>query len=315
MNQANRVELNVAVSRRERARARIAELHNQGLFPENIVNQNNRLIVNLCVEERWAVDGNDQDTNQFVTNSGNSLLKIEKVMNLLDHSLHFNHRWSANVTYIDLIKVVSKGVVLRLRYEIDGRVLTVKWLIVDTQDGEDKVYVSIAKNSIQILHWEEHFLNTKALSGGALFRHQKYFLLDSEGSPLDDYIINDLDGDRVEVTIEDNQEEIGIYLPNDFLGVFVQDRYKLPVEGDDKQGLIGFKEIMELIKNELLTVQDHIEVLKKYGLISEGLRLELESCQDENTDNEETIEKLEELKSQVQLAISTNGLGNIANKM
>jgi Zn-dependent M16 (insulinase) family peptidase len=103
----------------------------------------------------------------------------------------------------------------------------------------------------------------------------KYFMFDGEGSMLEDYSYTELDNDRVEADLD--SKKLNLKIVDNFAGVFVQDRFTLPLDGDDAMGVIRFEEVIDLIKNELKNVPDKLAVLKRYNLKNHEIRVEMES--------------------------------------
>ena len=302
---------------------KIQGIVSQNLIPEGVITseQDKQLIINTCKEERWEVRGDGESATvptEFleidVTTTAKSQKKIDKLTGLLSSHLDFECGWSSLVTYIDLVKQVGGGKEVRLRYEIANRKMTVKWFVVEKGVGpEEIVYVIIAEDD-DIDMWEDAFMNIESTNRQVFIRHQKYFLLDEDGEQMVDYRVNDTDDDRIEVSIEDSDGNINVRRPESFIGLFVQDRYRLPLRNFDVDGLLGLREVIRIVHDELIHADDVIKVLKKYSLVGEGLRLELESYDSNTSERAKDAMRLTNKKKQILHVIENNGLSAILSK-
>ena len=318
MDRPHNIETSKEVTKKQLAQERITKLNEMHMFPEGFIDQNNGIIANLCDENRWFIrDENENLPTELSTAEINSTdlssKRIDNMIALMDESLDFQHAWTVLVTYVDLIKKINSNTEVRIRYEIVENTLNVKWFVIDKTNGSEFVYVLIAENDDQIMFWEDYFIDIPAENSKVVVKHQKYFLLDSDGNGISDYEINELDGKRLEINLLEGPRDLAIYHPNDFLGVFVQDRFKLPLSEHNQDGVLGFEEIIDLVHNELLSQDDKISVFSKFGLVNEGIRLELETYTDE--DQEDADEnKLNILKSRIEHAIESNGLSELVTR-
>jgi hypothetical protein len=194
---------------------------------------------------------------------------------MLDDNITLKHSWSRLVTYVDLVKNINESLQIRLRYELYGNEIFVKWIVVDNSQVEDKVYVLIAESDNDVSFWENKFLEVMAIKKSISIKVFKSFLLDSEGQLLEDYSYTELDDNRLETDLDSKRHKLNI--TSDFVGVYVQDRFSLPLVDLDEKGLLDFPQVMDLIKNELRNIPDKLAVLKRFNLRNDEIRVELES--------------------------------------
>lgn len=263
---------------------RLTNLEQKGAFPRQLEKIREDLIINYCQEQRWLINPSSEEIHDElrrteIFSSTQSLGRIDEVTKLLDPILAFDHTWSHMVTYLDLVKIFENSVQVRLRYEFTGSSLTVKWIVVDNSRGEDKVFVLIAENEQIVKEWEGKFLSLQAEQKKVSIKVFKYFLVGPEGGMMPDYSYNELDEDRVEIEID--SKRMGLKTIDDFAGVFVQDRFSLPLAGADMDGVLDFPQIIDLTKNELRSRHDRLAVLSKYNLNHDEIRIELETHFDE----------------------------------
>lgn len=259
---------------------RLHNLEQRGVFPRQLENIKEDLIINYCKEQRWLINFSSEAIHDGlrrteISSSTQSLARIDEVTKLLDQILAFEHTWSRMVTYLDLVKIFENSVQIRLRYEFTGNELTVKWIVVDNSRGEDKVFVLIAENEQTVREWEGKFLMLNASHKKVSIKVFKYFLINPDGLMMPDYSYNEIDNDRVEIDIDSTR--IGFKTTENFAGVFVQDRFSLPLAGVDREGLLDFPQIIDLIKNELHTSLNRLLILNNYNLKHEEIRIELET--------------------------------------
>ncbi len=264
---------------------RLTRLEQQGAFPRRLESIKKDLIINSCKEERWLINfASDEIPDDLrkteISSSTQSLARIDEVAKLLDPILTFDHTWSRMITYLDLVKIFESSLQVRLRYEFTGNGLTVKWIIVDSRNGEDNVFVLIAENEQMVVEWENFFLQLDEFEKKVSIKVFKYFLVGPEGGMMPDYSYNELDDNRLEIDID--SKRLGLKTINDFAGVFVQDRFSIPLAGVDVDGVVDFPQIMDLTKNELRSKTDRLAVLSKYNLKHDEIRIEWESHFDEN---------------------------------
>jgi len=162
-----------------------------------------------------------------------------------------------------------------LRYELLENNVVVKWIVVDSSNPEESVYILIAHSEEISNSWEQSFLQIDSTNNSVSIKVFKYFMFDGDGMMLEDYLYTELDNDRLEADL--NSKKLNLKITDNFAGVFVQDRFTLPLEGDDTMGVIHFEEVIDLIKNELKNVPDKLAVLKRFNLKNHEIRVELES--------------------------------------
>ena len=265
---------------RSMVRESVQKLDQLKMFPERETQDSESMIINLCKEERWAIN---PDTNSIISGFFNkelvsttqSLGRIDAVVTMLDDNITLKHSWSRLVTYVDLVKNINESLQIRLRYELYGNEIFVKWIVVDNSQVEDKVYVLIAESDNDVSFWENKFLEVMAIKKSISIKVFKSFLLDSEGQLLEDYSYTELDDNRLETDLDSKRHKLNI--TSDFVGVYVQDRFSLPLVDLDEKGLLDFPQVMDLIKNELRNVPDKLAVLKRFNLRNDEIRVELES--------------------------------------
>ncbi len=265
---------------RSMVRESVQKLDQLKMFPVRETQDSESMIINLCKEERWAIN---HDTNSIISRFFNkelvsttqSLGRIDAVVTMLDDNITLKHSWSRLVTYVDLVKNINESLQIRLRYELYGNEIFVKWIVVDNSQVEDKVYVLIAESDNDVSFWENKFLEVMAIKKSISIKVFKSFLLDSEGQLLEDYSYTELDDNRLETDLDSKRHKLNI--TSDFVGVYVQDRFSLPLVDLDEKGLLDFPQVMDLIKNELRNVPDKLAVLKRFNLRNDEIRVELES--------------------------------------
>lgn len=264
---------------------RLSDLENGEAFPRKLENVRENLIINICKEQRWSINpASDNVPSEFqskeLLTSTQSLGRIDEVTRILDKVMNLSHSWSRMVTYIDLVKVLESSVQIRLRYEFTANQLTVKWIVVDTASVEDKVFVLIAENDEVIEQWEQKFLELPQFEKKISIKVFKHFLVGPEGDMMTDYTYTELDNDRLEGDLD--SKRLSFKITKNFAGVFVQDRFSLPVVGEDADGLLDFVQVIDLIKNELKVKPDKLAVLSQFNLHNEEIRVELETHVEES---------------------------------
>lgn len=286
-------------------RERVEKLGQLNIFPEESVTDTEGMIINLCKEQRWIVNPNsDEIPNSFfnrdIVSSTQSLGRIDTITHILDQKLKIDHRWSRLVTYIDLVKQLNNSLQVRLRYELLDNNIVVKWIVVDTSSLEESVYILIAQSEAVSYAWERYFLQIDSINDSVSVKVFKYFMFDGEGVMLEDYSYTELDDDRQEADL--NSKKLNLKIVDNFAGVFVQDRFTLPLEGDDPIGVIHFEEVIDLIRNELKNVPDKLAVLRKFNLRNHEIRVEIEShvgVESESPKLTQIVSNLEEMIEQV----------------
>lgn len=264
---------------------RLSHLERQGAFPRELKDVEENLIVNFCKENRWLINPASENIpkeliSKNIITSTQSLGRIDSVISRLDQLITFGHSWSRMITYIDLVKVMANSVQIRLRYELTGSELIVKWIVIDSESPEDQVFVLIADNNTTVEQWEKIFLSMPVVKSKVSVKVFKYFLIDPEGSMINDYAYTELDDDRLEGDLD--SKRFGFKIIENFLGLFVQDRFSLPLSGSDTKGILDFPQVMDLIKNELKTKTDKLAVLSQFNLQHEEIRVELETHVDKS---------------------------------
>lgn len=280
MDKLRVTDMGLELDRTQNTRKRVEELDQLNIFPNESIKDTEGMIINYCKEERWVVNPDSSDIpnsffNQEIVSTTQSLGRIDTITNILDQKLSINHTWSRLVTYIDLVKHINKDLQVRLRYELFDKDITVKWIVVDTSGSEESVFILIAQSESISKLWEESFLQIKSINNSVSIKVFKYFMFDGEGTILEDYSYTELDNDRTEADLNSNL--LNLKITDNFAGVFVQDRFTLPLEEDDPTGIIHFEEVIDLIKNELKTVADKLAVLKRFNLRNHEIRIEMES--------------------------------------
>lgn len=268
------------IDKRRQTRERVHKLDQLKIFPNESAIDTEGMIINLCKEQRWVVNRYSEDIpdaffDRDIVSTTQSLGRIDTITNILDQKLKLDHNWSRLVTYIDLVKSLSETLQVRLRYELFDSSVVVKWIVVDTSNPEESVYILIAKSEEVSDIWEQNFLGMDSIKNSVSIKVFKYFMFDGDGMMLEDYLYTELDNDRLEADL--NSKKLNLKITDNFAGVFVQDRFTLPLEGDDTMGVIHFEEVIDLIKNELKNVPDKLAVLKRFNLKNHEIRVELES--------------------------------------
>lgn len=280
MDRLNSIDETPQLDRTKQTRERVKKLEQLNIFPNETVTDTEGMIINLCKEQRWVVNQNSNDIpdaffDKDIVSTTQSLGRIDTITNILDQKLTINHNWSRLVTYIDLVKHLNESLQVRLRYELLDSNVVVKWIVVDTSNPEESVYILIAQSEEVSNLWEQNFLRMSSTKNSVSIKVFKYFMFDGEGSMLEDYSYTELDNDRVEADL--NSKKLNLKIVDNFAGVFVQDRFTLPLDGDDAMGVIRFEEVIDLIKNELKNVPDKLAVLKRFNLKNHEIRVEMES--------------------------------------
>ncbi|MCA9379767.1 hypothetical protein KC675_01160 [Candidatus Dojkabacteria bacterium] len=280
MDRLNSIDETPQLDRTKQTRERVKKLEQLNIFPNETVTDTEGMIINLCKEQRWVVNQNSNDIpdaffDKDIVSTTQSLGRIDTITNILDQKLTINHNWSRLVTYIDLVKHLNEFLQVRLRYELLDSNVVVKWIVVDTSNPEESVYILIAQSEEVSNLWEQNFLRMSSTKNSVSIKVFKYFMFDGEGSMLEDYSYTELDNDRVEADL--NSKKLNLKIVDNFAGVFVQDRFTLPLDGDDAMGVIRFEEVIDLIKNELKNVPDKLAVLKRFNLKNHEIRVEMES--------------------------------------
>lgn len=265
---------------RSMVRENVQKLDQLRIFPEREIQDAENMIINLCKEDRWSINTDSNSKipeffNKDLVSTTQSLGRIDAVIAMLDENIALTHSWSRLVTYVDLVKNINQTLQVRLRYELYGNELIVKWIVVDNALPENKVYVLIAESDKDVIYWENKFLEIIAIQKSISIKVFKSFLLDSEGQLLEDYSYTELDDNRLETDLDSKKHKLNI--TSDFVGVYVQDRFSLPLVDLDENGLLDFPQVMDLVKNELRNVPDKLAVLKKFNLRNDEIRVELES--------------------------------------
>jgi len=264
---------------------RLNDLEQTGVFPRSIEDERKNLIVNSCKEQRWEINTASEDIpldslEKELLTSTQSLGRIDEITQLLDKVITFDHAWSRMVTYIDLVKILENALQIRLRYEFTGNDLTVKWIVVDSTNAEDKVFVMIAENDDVVERWEKKFLALPMIEKKVSIKVFKHFLINPEGNMMTDYSYTELDDDRLEGDLD--SKGLNFKIIENFAGVFVQDRFSIPLVGSDSTGLLDFPQVIDLIKNELKNKPDKLAVLSQFNLHHEEIRVELETHVEES---------------------------------
>lgn len=280
MDRLNSIDETPQLDRTKQTRERVKKLEQLNIFPNETVTDTEGMIINLCKEQRWVVNQNSNDIpdaffDKDIVSTTQSLGRIDTITNILDQKLTINHKWSRLVTYIDLVKHLNESLQVRLRYELLDSNVVVKWIVVDTSNPEESVYILIAQSEKVSNLWEQNFLRMNSNKNSVSIKVFKYFMFDGEGSMLEDYSYTELDNDRVEADLD--SKKLNLKIVDNFAGVFVQDRFTLPLDGDDAMGVIRFEEVIDLIKNELKNVPDKLAVLKRFNLKNHEIRVEMES--------------------------------------
>jgi hypothetical protein len=280
MDRLNSIDKTPQLDRTKQTRERVKKLEQLNIFPNETVTDTEGMIINLCKEQRWVVNQNSNDIpdaffDKDIVSTTQSLGRIDTITNILDQKLTINHKWSRLVTYIDLVKHLNETLQVRLRYELLDSNVVVKWIVVDTSNPEESVYILIAQSEEVSNLWEQNFLRMNSTKNSVSIKVFKYFMFDGEGSMLEDYSYTELDNDRVEADLA--SKKLNLKIVDNFAGVFVQDRFTLPLDGDDTMGVIRFEEVIDLIKNELKNVPDKLAVLKRFNLRNHEIRVEMES--------------------------------------
>jgi hypothetical protein len=280
MDRLNSIDEAPQLDRTKQTRERVKKLEQLNIFPNETETDTEGMIINLCKEQRWVVNQNSNDIpdaffDKDIVSTTQSLGRIDTITNILDQKLIINHNWSRLVTYIDLVKHLNESLQVRLRYELLDSNVVVKWIVVDTSNPEESVYILIAQSEEVSNLWEQNFLRMNSTKNSVSIKVFKYFMFDGEGSMLEDYSYTELDNDRVEADLD--SKKLNLKIVDNFAGVFVQDRFTLPLDGDDAMGVIRFEEVIDLIKNELKNVPDKLAVLKRYNLKNHEIRVEMES--------------------------------------
>lgn len=265
---------------RSMVREGVHKLSQLKIFPERDAQDTENMIINLCKEERWSIitDSNSkisEFSDKELVSTTQSLGRIDAIIAILDGNIPLTHNWSRLVTYVDLVKNINETLQVRLRYELSGNEVLVKWIVVDNSQVENKVYVLIAESDKDVSYWENKFLKLVAVQKSISIKVFKSFLLDSEGQLLEDYSYTELDDNRLETDLDSKRHKLNI--TSDFVGVYVQDRFSLPVVDLHRNGLLDFPQVIDLVKNELRNVPDKLAVLKKFNLQNDEIRVELES--------------------------------------
>jgi hypothetical protein len=280
MDRLNSIDEAPQLDRTKQTRERVKKLEQLNIFPNETETDTEGMIINLCKEQRWVVNQNSNDIpdaffDKDIVSTTQSLGRIDTITNILDQKLIINHNWSRLVTYIDLVKHLNESLQVRLRYELLDSNVVVKWIVVDTSNPEESVYILIAQSEEVSNLWEQNFLRMNSTKNSVSIKVFKYFMFDGEGSMLEDYSYTELDNDRVEADLA--SKKLNLKIVDNFAGVFVQDRFTLPLDGDDTMGVIRFEEVIDLIKNELKNVPDKLAVLKRFNLRNHEIRVEMES--------------------------------------
>lgn len=280
MDRLNSIDETPQLDRTKQTRERVKKLEQLNIFPNETVTDTEGMIINLCKEQRWVVNQNSNYIpeaffDKDIVSTTQSLGRIDTITNILDQKLTINHNWSRLVTYIDLVKHLNETLQVRLRYELLDSNVVVKWIVVDTSNPEESVYIIIAQSEEVSNLWEQNFLRMNSTKNSVSIKVFKYFMFDGEGSMLEDYSYTELDNDRVEADLA--SIKLNLKIVDNFAGVFVQDRFTLPLDGDDAMGVIRFEEVIDLIKNELKNVPDKLAVLKRFNLRNHEIRVEMES--------------------------------------
>ena len=265
---------------RSMVREGVQKLDQLKMFPEREIQDTESMIINLCKEERWAINPDTTSIisgffNKEIVSTTQSLGRIDAVIAMLDDNITLKHSWSRLVTYVDLVKNINDVLQVRLRYELYGNEVFVKWIVVDNALPENKVYVLIAESDNDVRYWENKFLEIISVKKSISIKVFKSFLLDSEGQLLEDYSYTELDDNRLEIDLDSKRHKLNI--TSYFVGVYVQDRFSLPLVDLDENGLVDFPQVMDLVKNELKNVPDKLAVLKRFNLRNDEIRIELES--------------------------------------
>lgn len=305
MDRLTNIDLTSQTDRTKQTRERLYKLDLLNIFPKESVTDTDGMIVNLCKEQRWVVNPKsdnipDSFFDRAIVSTTQSLGRIDTITNILDQKLKIDHRWSRLVTYIDLVKHLNDSLQVRLRYELLESNIVVKWIVVDTSNPEESVYILIAQSEETSNSWERSFLQIDSTNNSVSIKVFKYFMFDGEGVMLEDYSYTELDNDRLEADL--NSKKLHLKIVDNFAGVFVQDRFTLPLEGDDPFGVIHFKEIIDLIKNELKNVPDKLAVLRKFNLRNHEIRVEIEShvgVENQSPKLSQIVSNLEEMIEQV----------------
>lgn len=258
----------------------VHRLNQLRIFPERETQDTEDMIINLCKEERWSIntDSNSkipESFNKELVSTTQSLGRIDAIITILDQNIALTHTWSRLVTYVDLVKNINETIQVRLRYELYGNDVSIKWIVVDNSQADNKVYVLIAESDKDVNYWENRFLEMSAVQKSISIKVFKSFLLDSEGQLLEDYSYTELDDNRLEADLDSKRHKLNI--TSDFVGVYVQDRFSLPLVDLHENGLLDFPQVIDLVKNELRNVPDKLAVLRKFNLRNDEIRVEFES--------------------------------------
>ena len=305
MDKLTNRDSSISVDKVRQTRERVQKLDLLNIFPDKSVTDTEGMIVNQCKEQRWIVNPkSDEIPNSFfdreIVSTTQSLGRIDTITHILDLKLKIDHRWSRLVTYIDLVKQLNNSLQVRLRYELLDNNIVVKWIVVDTSSLEESVYILIAQSEEVLNAWERSFLLINSINNSISIKVFKYFMFDGEGVMLEDYSYTELDDDRLEADL--NSKNLNLKIVDNFAGVFVQDRFTLPLEGDDPIGVIHFEEVIDLIKNELKNVPDKLAVLRKFNLRNHEIRVEIEShvgAENQSPKLSQIVSNLEEMIEQV----------------
>ena len=305
MDKLTNRDSSISVDKVRQTRERVQKLDLLNIFPDKSVTDTEGMIVNQCKEQRWIVNPkSDEIPNSFfdreIVSTTQSLGRIDTITHILDLKLKIDHRWSRLVTYIDLVKQLNNSLQVRLRYELLDNNIVVKWIVVDTSSLEESVYILIAQSEEVLNAWERSFLLINSINNSISIKVFKYFMFDGEGVMLEDYSYTELDDDRLEADL--NSKNLNLKIVDNFAGVFVQDRFTLPLEGDDPIGVIHFEEVIDLIKNELKNVPDKLAVLRKFNLRNHEIRVEIEShvgVENQSPKLSQIVSNLEEMIEQV----------------
>ena len=305
MDKLTNRDSSISVDKVRQTRERVQKLDLLNIFPDKSVTDTEGMIVNQCKEQRWIVNPkSDEIPNSFfdreIVSTTQSLGRIDTITHILDLKLKIDHRWSRLVTYIDLVKQLNNSLQVRLRYELLDNNIVVKWIVVDTSSLEESVYILIAQSEEVLNAWERSFLLINSINNSISIKVFKYFMFDGEGVMLEDYSYTELDDDRLEADL--NSKNLNLKIVDNFAGVFVQDRFTLPLEGDDPIGVIHFEEVIDLIKNELKNIPDKLAVLRKFNLRNHEIRVEIEShvgVENQSPKLSQIVSNLEEMIEQV----------------
>lgn len=311
MDKLNNLDLDSHINRTSRTRERVHKLEQLNIFPAESVTDTEGMIINLCKEQRWVVNPkSDRIPDSFfdrdIVSITQSLGRIDTITNILDQNHSINHKWSRLITYIDLVKYMNDTLQVRLRYELLENNVVVKWIVVDTSNPEESVYILIAHSKDVINSWEQAFLQIDSSNNSVSIKVFKYFMFDGDGMMLEDYSYTELDNDRLEADL--NSKKLNLKITDNFAGVFVQDRFTLPLEGDDTMGVIHFEEVIDLIKNELKNVPDKLAVLKRFNLRNHEIRVEIESHMGIEEDSPKLSKIVSDLEKMVEQVKNDNVL-------